>query len=207
MIETVLFDVGGVLGAYHITLIREYLRQEGKDVNKEVNRDRFQKLMLDRRALTQGLGTLDQLLRSEYQDIKVTAEDIVRQFGKIETFNRVWKIAQELKEKGLTVSIISDQTAEGAQYFRQRTELTTIFDPIFFSCEQGATKQDGELFTHVQNTLQKEPNSLLVVEYARSIAERARKNSWHAIEFLNAVTLQRDLEKYELQCRKTSSSD
>lgn len=200
MIKGIFFDYGGVLSsASGLAVYEELIRM--REIN--FSKDRFGELMMDERAMTGREGTFDAILKQDYLDIDVTAEELSITINKAGVlYEEVWDTARELKKQGKVVGIISDQLAESAKIVRTISDFNSLFDPILLSCEIGLCKNDERIFHKaiemISNGNEIKPEELLMIDDNQNKLEQAKIAGWKTILYESPEQLKQELRSYGL---------
>jgi len=101
-------------------------------------------------------------------------------------------LVRKLKEKGLTVGILSDQT-DMLDRLNDRDDFFRWFDYVFNSYHLGKGKRDVTLFDDIAATLQTEPGRLLFIDDHQGHVDRARQQGWQALLYVDRESLEKDL--------------
>jgi glucose-1-phosphatase len=100
----------------------------------------------------------------------------------------LWAIAEALKAR-TRVGGFSDNPAFVRDVFPAGAEL----DPMFWSCELGATKSGDAAFAAVEARLGLSPGEILFIDDSLPNVERARRRGWQAAHFTDNAALVADL--------------
>jgi putative hydrolase of the HAD superfamily len=195
MINTVLFDFGGVIA-------REGFREGLKAIAGKygLDPDRFFETARDLMysteyvvgkaseavywdALRKATGTIapDEELR----------EDILERF----TLNPgMIEIVDELKRRNLTVGILSDQT-NWLDELDGKYRFSSHFGTIFNSFYLHKSKKDPSLFREVAKAMGQNPEEILFIDDSAENAERAASQGMKAIHYQDMEQFRRELEK------------
>ncbi len=107
---------------------------------------------------------------------------------------RQWVIEQvaHLRNAGLTVAILSDQT-DWLDYLDQRLHFSPAFDRVFNSFHLGKSKRDPTMFDDAVQMLGVQPAETVFVDDDADHVERARERGLHAIHFTERDVLEAQL--------------
>ncbi len=97
---------------------------------------------------------------------------------------RQWMIEQvaHLRNSGLTVAILSDQT-DWLDYLDQQLHFSPAFDRVFNSFHMGKSKRDATVFDDAVQMLGVQPGEALFVDDDAGHVERAQERGLYAIHF------------------------
>lgn len=194
MIQTIFFDVGGVLGAPAVSTLYQELAKS----YPALSRERFLALLSDVRVLTGEKGTLDSLLTTDYGDLGINATPVLDAFSRLPFYNENFLFARSLKQGGYRVGILSDQIAESASSLRQVPDFEDIFDPILFSPEINLTKKDRRIFDQAQRIVDSNFSHLLMIDDHESVLAIAREAGWQGLLYTYPSKLSEQLKEYLL---------
>jgi len=109
----------------------------------------------------------------------------------------VFRIARELKARGIRVGLISDTCEEHANV-NFRRGFYKYFDPLILSHEVGLKKPGAKIFRlALRRASSKASQSLFIDDYSTNI-EAARGVGLRAVRFENSRQLRRDLKKLRI---------
>ena len=188
MINGVFFDYGGVLIPSAFSTINNNY--------PNINKERMKSLFYEDRLLVGDKGTLEQLLNNEYNDIKMSPNEVISFLYNCNKFDEVWFIARKLKEDNLTVGIISDCIAELGDVMRQDTEFTSLFYPILLSPEIKLSKKSKKIFDKASERVNVKSDNLLMIDDNSNNLIAAKEAGWHVILYKNPILLRKDLSRY-----------
>jgi len=198
MIEAVLFDFGGVIADEGF---REGLKAIAR--KNELDPEVFYSFAADLvystgyvlgRASEQdywnavrdktGISSPDRELRREILD-----RFVVRQ-GMID-------IARAMKEQGLTIGMLSDQT-DWLEELDRSQDFLRFFDPVYNSYFMHKGKRDASLFSDVSADLGVEPGNIIFVDDNGENISRAAGAGYRTIHFT-------DMDQFRSEARKQIS--
>jgi putative hydrolase of the HAD superfamily len=104
-------------------------------------------------------------------------------------------IAQDLKRKGFTVGILSDQT-NWLDELNKKYRFFRHFDPVFNSYYLHTGKEDASLFIEICNTMGLNPEEVLLIDDSEDNVDRASSKGLKAIHFKNLEQLRDELNKF-----------
>jgi len=110
---------------------------------------------------------------------------------------RPWmlEIVREVKKNGTRVGILSDQTLWLDELNAAR-DFFGHFDYVFNSYHMGKSKMDLSHFRDVAEALQVKPEAILFVDDNEGHVERARRQGWKAIHYVDKSDFIKKIEKY-----------
>ena len=188
MIKAIFFDYGGVLVVPATKYIYEELTKKGKVVEEE----KLREVLWNEEVLSGPKGTLDLLLKTKYKELKLSSKEIITFFGKIPKQKKVWDIAHELKEKKISIALISDHIAEVVEMIRKDKEFQDLFERAIFSTEAKCSKNSKGIFDKAAEMADASPNELLLIDDHESVIDRAKNYGWQAILFKNPTDARND---------------
>jgi len=187
MIKAIIFDWGGVL----IENTREKLV---KDASKTIN------VPIDR--------VRSVLTKYDYPFCrnKITEHQIWEELGYNLNSNSLWKkifeqhytpkrkvfnIAEKLKENGYFISLLSNTELPCVDIYNERH--LNFFDAATFSCLEGITKPDPEIYKIALNKLNLEPKQAVFIDDQIKNIRGAQNIGIYTILYQNTKQLERDL--------------
>jgi len=197
MIRHTFFDVGGVLREASVRSLFEELKKRHPNLDE----NRYRAFMWDSRTLTDPNGTIERLLNTEFGDLGFRAEELMGLFRARPRYERVWEeIAKELRRRERPVGILSDQSAEGAEFLRFEYGLPFLFDPVIFSSDRNVrlTKEDRRIFDLARDRVGIEAADLLMIDDNPRVVDVARGAGWKTIHYTDHESLRRELVSYGL---------
>lgn len=110
-------------------------------------------------------------------------------------------IVRRLKEQGLKVAILSDQT-QWLNELDARDGFFKEFDAVFNSFYLGKGKKDPEVFLEVAAALGMKPSELVFVDDNPGNVERARSKGLNGIVFTDRASFLDQLREFGLLCQR-----
>ncbi len=179
-IDTVFFDVGGVLMDTSLKTMYKKLVEKGKEFDEH----RFREAMHDYRVLTGESGDLARLLERSYDDLNLNAEEIIQTLREASIYNGVWDIARDLRNNRVRVGVVSDMIYEGVQIIRKINDFNSLFDPILFSCEVKTPKSNRFIFDKARKMIgliQDDVDKLLMVDDHEHVLDITQNVGWSTL--------------------------
>ncbi len=196
MIDTVIFDVGGVLFANPT----EYIKN---DVCQSLNLDRaivdfaWKELIPDL-----GLGKItedffwEKFVKLTNCTSKLPKKSLfVREMEKkFAVFTGVMSIVESLKRSGYKLGIISDSIKPHVDFLSSK-DLFVNFSVKIFSNEVGFRKPEPEIFRLALDQLKSKPENSVFIDDNLEFVNAAKNLGLNGINFVNEQKLKKDLEK------------
>ena len=195
IIKAVLFDFGGVIAEEGF---RKGLRQIAIMNNVEpdlVENAGFNLIYSTGYVL--GKGNEDDFWKAMKEKTGITGENLELRDIILKNFViRDWfpEIIMQLKEQGLIVCILSDQT-DWLDELNDRDNFYQWFDHIFNSFYMGNSKSNPALFDDVANRLELNAKEILFVDDYYGHIERAQKKGFKTHLFVSKDSFLNDLYK------------
>ena len=191
MIQSVFFDVGGVLGESLAQCTYEKLRRT------HVHHHRLRRLLHDERVLTGPAGTLDSLLKTEFRDVGLSSMEIFASFENAQAYPENIDIARDLKSKGIVVGIISEQIAESASLLQKKMkDFEGLFELVLLSPYTGLTKKSRHIFDMVRERVGYEAHEMLMIDDSRINIKSAKAAGWNGIHYAYPRSLKERIQEY-----------
>lgn len=182
-IKVVLFDFGGVIadegfrnGLFEIA--------EKNGLVREAFAEKAREIIHDTGYLTGG-GTEEQFWQTLKDETGITGTNAELKSVILRGFTvREWmlKLIGGLKEKGIRLAILSDQT-NWLDELEEHMKIFGLFEQVINSYHLGKSKIDRTIFSDVVDILKIEPGEALFVDDTEGHAVRAREMGLHAIFF------------------------
>lgn len=201
-IDTVLFDFGGVLAEEGFANgLRAIARRHGTDENEffELARELvyrtgyvtgrshesgYWQAIRDRT----GIADSNEDLRNE-----ILSRFVLRPF--------MFNIVRKLKESGIRVAILSDQT-NWLDELDARLDFFKLFDAVYNSYHLGKSKADGSHFSEITSRMKNTPERVLFVDDDEAHCQRARNTGLNAIRYAGREPFLKEFARY---CRLNGS--
>jgi epoxide hydrolase-like predicted phosphatase len=196
MIKAVIFDIGGVLLTegpdYARELVCDLTGMSYSRVNKSFH--------LRWNDWKHGKISAEEFWKSFIEDIKSDAEiDIAylreKSTEMVHEIDSMLSFASGMRQKGYKIGIISNNTAEWAEYEKEKFRLPKIFDAIVLSNEEGISKPDPEIFRICMKRLGVKPSECIFIDDNKNNVKAAQEVGMGAVAFKDSEQLKKDLEK------------
>ena len=195
-IDVVLFDFGGVLA-------EEGFRNGLRSIAEEngINQDIFEKRgfeMIHETGYVLGHSEEEAFWKALREKTGISADNNILREAILCRFKlRHWllKILPRLKESGLRLGILSDQT-DWLDTLNERNCFYNLFDYIFNSFYLGKSKRDATLFDDIALKLKVLQKKILFVDDHPGNIGRAEKKGYHTILYINREGFLEEMEKY-----------
>lgn len=196
ILKAVLFDFGGVFAEEGF---RNGIRKIAEKSN--VDPDAAEKAAFDlvySTGYVLGKCNEEDFWKSMKKATDITGDnDELREIILKDFVIRPWfpNIITKLREQGLTVCLLSDQT-DWLDKLNDRDNFYHLFDRIFNSYYTGISKSDPGLFDDIANKLGISPEEILFVDDYHGHIERAQKKGYKTYLFVDKESFFNDLHKY-----------
>ncbi|MCB1080218.1 MAG: HAD family phosphatase [Chlamydiia bacterium] len=194
--QAVVFDFGGVMtGEQHPEVVASFLRETFSYSEKD-----FQMVLEEKRRLNRkGMSDEEFWLRLSLWRRVILPEDWISQFRAAmrETLNpneEMFRLVQELKERGVRVAMLSNIDERHAQHVRN-LGLYEPFDPCLLSFEIGVQKPSQEAYQILLSILQLPGEEVLFIDDKRENVEAAKSVGIDGILFDSFEQLLSELEE------------
>ena len=184
MIKACIFDFGGVL-----VITEDYRPRHAWDERLGLPTG-----SVERVVHYSDLWIQAQLGRISYEDYwKGVAERLYMRQGDIDALRRDYfsgdrlnyrlvNVVKELREKGLTTAILSNETAELLERL-QTLGLRELFDPVLISAQLGVMKPDPAAYRLALQALHVQPHEAIFLDDALRNVRAAQQLGLHALLF------------------------
>ena len=199
MIKAIIFDFGGVLGSDSNAWkknSRKILEVTGLSLDQieEIGNSHWKQLNRGNKELSVLLN--DICLRSKKDVDAATLEKIYE--DNISINFDVLKFAENLKEQGFKIAILTNESRDGMEMKIQKFSLDKIFSRIYCSAFLGMEKPDKKIFEYVLQDLNMKGNELVFIDDREENIHSAAKLGIKSILFKNVNQLKKKLVKLEI---------
>ena len=196
IIKAVLFDFGGVIAEEGF---RKGLRKIAGMNNVEPGfAENAGFNLIYSTGYVLGKGNEDKFWKALKEETGITGDNQDLRVIILKNFViRPWfpEVIMKLKEQGLIVCILSDQT-DWLDMLNDRENFYQWFDHIFNSFYMGNSKSDPALFDDIANRMGLNPEEILFVDDYHGHIERAEKKGFKTHLFIDKDSFLNDLYKY-----------
>lgn len=175
----IIFDLGGVLVKLHPReWFAKYLVQSGLPLTSLENHAPS----LD--GLGRGFVTLPAIFQSlkedGFRDEYIPFEENFNRLMLSDVIEGVLPLLEKLKGK-YHLSILSNTNAWHVAYLREKTDLFTRMDALFFSNEMGCLKPEPDIFRKTLESLRVHPQEVLFLDDTEENVIAAQGEGWNAL--------------------------
>lgn len=197
MIKVVLFDVGGVLISSTVSATSKALKDLGltevqvEDVWKKYINTKLGCGLISEQQFWQAVCT-------DYGLRQVTVEEnlLGKPYAKtIKPHDEVLAIARSLKQRGLTLAILSDTIEPHAKVMRD-LNIFDGFDKVFLSNEIGCRKPKAKTFRYVIDQLNVQPGEVVFIDDREVNTQGAEAIGMHGILFRDDGDLAKEINRF-----------
>ena len=189
-IETIFFDVGGVI-------LVDFIDRKIIDLAKKYQKDpaKLLKSKAEHRPLAD-LGKISdpQFWKNILDDngIKATEDDWVFD-SYMQPIDGVLDIIKSLKRNGYRIAILSNDSKEMSAERRQKYQFDSIFNDVIISSEHGVIKPSPEIYRIALKRMQSLPENCIFVDDRQENLNTAAEMGIHTILFQNAEQLKNEM--------------
>jgi putative hydrolase of the HAD superfamily len=189
-ITTIFFDVGGVL-------VVDYVDNKILDLANKYDKDPV--LMLELRSQYRRLADKGQISDKEFwqkvlESVNVIAVEDDWGFESYEEkIDGGFEIAEQLKQQGYRIVILSNDSKQSSDYRRQKYNLDSLFDESLFSYQYGIIKPDPRFFQIALGKLNITPDQSVFIDDRNENIAKSERLGIHSILFQNSRQLMSDL--------------
>ncbi len=178
MIKAVFFDFDGVLtlessGSYTVAKFLEAKIGIDHDKIKNTLIRRHREILTGALDYEQELDTINHELGST-----ITRDLLLQAMVALTPNKAMLNVAKSLREKGVFIGIITDQSAVRIKMIRQKFILDEKFNRIIASGDVGHTKKDIEIFQLAVDGLEVASDEILFIEHTESNLEIPKLLGW-----------------------------
>lgn len=196
MIKIVIFDFGGVLGSdannWEINF-KEILDRTNLSVEEidQIWKRHWPEMSVGKEGLN---DLLDDISVSSKNKIDV---GVLRKiyYENVSLDEHILKLALRLKQQGMRLVIVANESREGMDNKTKRFSLEKVFDNIYCSAVVGLTKPNPAMFSYVMRDLCAKPEQVVFIDNRQGNVDAANKLGIKSILFKNVNQLEDDLKK------------
>ncbi len=193
-ITNAIFDVGGVL-------LVDFIDDKIADLAAKYGRTTDIGLMLEAKKRYRPFVDCGHMEEETFWkkalaaiDIEATPEDLNLEYYFKEIPGGI-PLVRNLKDRGLTVSILSNDSLSLSSMRRQRYGFDALFHDVVISCHHGVVKPDLSLYRIALERIKARPENCVFLDDRPENIEAARQVGIHGIHFQNTHQATRELEK------------
>ncbi len=192
MIDTIIFDYGGVIGSDAHNILFDAC------VNHGMNIDEAKKIWA-KHWLSMEIGKQD--AKDIWKSIseKIELGNIIEEYESSISYNpKVIEVCKELKKKGYKMGVLANECKAWFKIKVQKAGLQEIFDVLVVSADIGIKKPKKEAFLRTLNSLNAKPTETLFVDNQIENIEAAKELCMQTIHYINPEQLKQDLLKLKM---------
>lgn len=145
-----------------------------------------------------GLTSLEKLWSDILSDFNKTSllPEVLELVNSPRVINQnVISIIKNLKEKGYRLGIFSNFTKSGAQFIKNNSLITSLFDTIVISSEIALAKPNHDAYKYLINKLDLPPQEIIFIDDSQINIDAAENIGIKSILFKNSPILKKQLSK------------
>ncbi len=128
---------------------------------------------------------------------KITREQLLQAYlTDIIVYEEVLNFAKKLKEKGLQLFILSNETKEAMDFKLDKYHLNLVFDKVYCSADIGMTKRNPDAFKLVLDEQKLNPQETLFVDDRSHNVDTAKSFGMRGIIYKDFQQFEKELTKY-----------
>ena len=128
------------------------------------------------------------LEHNEATGSKITLADMCGAFRSTPRNDAMFTLVDSLRDKGLIVSVITDNGKERFTVLKSHLGLDDLFDPLILSADVGAFKPSAEIFQEALREANVKPQEAILIDNKQSNLETAQALGMKTIWFNDAKT-------------------
>ncbi|CAG9001476.1 MAG: Alpha-D-glucose 1-phosphate phosphatase YihX [Candidatus Celerinatantimonas neptuna] len=109
------------------------------------------------------------------------------------------ELLKKLIDAGYTTYALTDNVIEIVDYLKKQYDFWDCFSGIIVSAEVGCLKPDAEIFNHLINQYQVDPQESVFIDDLSKNIEGSRRLGFSGIQFSDAVQCEQELKKLGLK--------
>ncbi|MBU0709014.1 HAD-IA family hydrolase [Patescibacteria group bacterium] len=190
MINTIIFDFGGVLGTDADTIFIETLENNGftAEKAKEIWRLHWPSLKL-------GSEDVDVLWRAVGEKTKTSISIIINEYNDaIAVDESVLNLCKLLRDNGYKLGILANEAFEWMNIKRDKGRLSEVFDAVCSSADLGIPKPDPRSYKLILDKIGSRPEETLFVDNLKRNTKAAETLGIECIVFRDIDQLRKELK-------------
>lgn len=194
MINTIIFDFGGVLGTDSDPIFYEVLTKHGISKNKalEIWKKHWSKMKVDDERIDEIWKTTKKYTTSNIENISDDYNNL------ISVDQEMINLCKVLKQKGYKLGMLANETYDWMNIKRQKGNLDEIFDVVYSSADIKLPKPLSESYLKTLESLNAKPEETLFIDNMSRNTEAAEKLGIKSILFKNINQLKKELAEIKI---------
>jgi putative hydrolase of the HAD superfamily len=191
MINTIIFDFGGVLGTNSDTILFEILSKYG------YQREDFDNFWLKYWPdLKLGKMHVDFFWNKAKNFIKEDIQTIENKYNELISIDpEMHSLSKNLKSENFKLGILANESLEWMDIKRQKGNLDETFDVVYSSADLKIAKPDPKAYKKTLSALESEPEESLFIDNLERNTKVAEQIGIKSIVYKNTNTLKKELNK------------
>jgi len=194
MINTIIFDFGGVIGTDADTIFIELLTEHG--ISKEKAIEIWKQYWPN---LSIGSYGVKKIWSFVEQELKLDINLVIEEYNeKIQVYPEIIDICQKLKLKGFKLGILANESLEWMDIKREKGNLNSIFEKVYSSADIKLKKPDVKSYEYVLNALNSKQEETFFIDNLERNIKAAKNIGMEAIWFKDIEQLRRELVSHSI---------
>lgn len=194
MINTIIFDFGGVLGSDSDPIFYEALAKHGISKYKalEIWKKHWLKMKVDDERVDEIWKTTKEYTTSNIEDVTADYNNLISVDQEMINFCKI------LKRKGYKLGVLANETYDWMNIKRQKGNLDEIFDVVYSSADIKTPKPLSGSYLKTLMSLNAKPEETLFIDNTSRNIEAAEKLEMKSILFKDINQLKGELAEIKI---------
>ena len=189
MINTIIFDFGGVLGTDADTVFIEVLENHG--ISKEKANEIWNQYWPKLKEGTSGVEEIWKSVKLELnEDIKLLIDEYE---DKIEVYPEIIEFCKKIKKRGYNLGILANEALEWMDIKRIKGNLNGVFDKVYSSADLKMYKPNPEAYKMILRNLNAKSSEAIFIDNMERNTKAAESIGIKSILFENLEQLKQEL--------------
>jgi len=201
MINTIIFDLGGVVLNRGIWLFREFLVQNYNVTNEQTIEVFIKKYY---KPYFSGKISEEEFWTNSLKDLSINAdwrELRNKLLNFFEPNKGMFELIDLLRKNGHTTVLLSDQTNEWWPILNKKYSISSHFDNCIISSEVGVHKPEIKIYEIALRDSKSQAEESLFIDDLENNLEPAKKIGMKTILFKNCIDLKKELISLEIKLK------
>jgi 2-haloacid dehalogenase len=199
-ITAIIFDLGNVLLGWDARQLYRRLLPDPQAVDRFLEQIRFMEWNAKQdagRSFREGVSDLTAQF-PQHTDL-IRAYDVHWEESLTGTYNETIEIAQQLKQAGWQLYLLSNFSSEKFELIRHQYDFLNLFDDMVISGEHKTVKPEPEIFNITLNRIGRKADECVFIDDSLANIETARHLGFYTIHYQSPTQLRADLKKLAIK--------
>lgn len=194
MINTIIFDFGGVMGTDSDPIFFEVLAKHGvsKKTSLEIWEKHWKKMEIDNERVDAIWNTVKKYTTSDIKNISNEYYELIA------VNQEMIELCEKLKQKGYKLGMLANETYEWMNIKRQKGNLDKLFDVVYSSADLKSAKPEKKAYLKTLGSLKAKPEETIFIDDRERNVLAAEKLGIKSFVFKDIEQLKKDLSKINI---------